>query len=695
MTDLAPLLFEIGTEELPPKALRRLAEALLQEVVGGLQKVGLAHGDSHVYAAPRRLAIHIDALAARQADRDIERRGPAVQAAYDADGKPTPAAMGFARSCGVDIDDLERMVTDKGEWLLWRTREAGKPVAELLPDILRTALERLPVPRRMRWGAGEETFVRPVHWLVLLYGKDILPFAAFGRQAGRLSYGHRFHHPQAITLAHADDYTTALAEPGQVVVDYRQRRQSIRRQVEEEAVAAGGQAVISDALLDEVTGMNEWPVAVRGDFDERFLDLPAEVLISAMGGHQKYFHVVDGDDRLLPVFVTVSNIASHDMAVVRHGNERVIRPRLADAAFFWQQDRSRPLAQRIDELARVLFQKQLGTLREKATRLVALSSFLAQALRLDSVTAERAAVLAKCDLLTEMVGEFPELQGVMGRYYALADGEDERVAMALEEQYRPRHAGDRLPASDHGRVLALADKLDTLVGIFAIGQQPTGDRDPFALRRAALGILRILVEESLPLDLSALIEAALDGYRRQGLAVADDVADALQGFFVDRLRGYCLDQGIDADVFAAVRACRPSSPADFVRRLQAIAVFRQRPEAASLAAANKRIRNILRKSGGEVPSDIDSALFVEAAETRLFQCLTQLADEVAPLFAEARYDDALARLAGLHEPVDAFFDDVMVMADEPALRANRLALLQALSSLFLKVADISLLQQAG
>ena len=695
MTSSAPLLFEIGTEELPPKALQRLADALLQGLVDGLDKVGLTHGESHVYAAPRRLAVHIEALAARQPDRHVERRGPAVQAAFDDAGQPTPAALGFARSCAVDIDALQRLVTDKGEWLLWQAQEAGKGVAELLPEILTAALDRLPIPRRMRWGAGEETFVRPVHWLVLLYGHEVLPFSAFGHQAGRLSFGHRFHHPQAISLSCADDYVRDLEVTGQVMVDRLCRRQSIRQQVEAQALAAGGKAVINEALLDEVTGMNEWPVAVRGDFDRRFLELPAEVLISAMGGHQKYFHVVDSDGQLLPVFITVSNIASRDMEIVREGNERVIRPRLSDAAFFWQQDRAQPLAARVDALARVLFQKQLGTLQQKTVRLVALSSFLARQLALDVSQVERAALLAKCDLLTDMVAEFPELQGLMGRYYAAADGEDSAVATALEEQYHPRHAGDSLPRTDFGRVLALADKIDTLVGIFALGQQPTGDRDPFALRRAALGVLRILVEEKLPLTLAALIDASATTYRRQDITVDAAVAEDLYVFFIDRLRGYCLDQGIGADVFAAVRACKPLAPADFVTRLQAVTAFRQRPEAAGLAAANKRIRNLLRKSGVAAPLLIEEALFVEGAEKNLYEVMSQLTADVAPMLAAGRYREALARLAQLHEPVDVFFEHVMVMVEDDALRANRLALLQALSALFLEVADISLLQQAG
>ena len=691
----ASLLFEVGTEELPPKALVRLAEALRDGIVAGLDKAGLDHGVTRVFGAPRRLAVLVEGLVTAQADREVERRGPSLKAAYDAEGRPTPAATGFARSCGVEVAALETLSSPKGEWLVWRGVQSGQATAELLPAILDRALDTLPIPRRMRWGDGDETFVRPVHWLVLVHGDTVVPYRRFGIEAGRMSRGHRFHHPEAIEIASADDYAERLAAEGHVMSDPEARRQRIREQVEAEARAAGGRAVIDEALLTEVTGMSEWPVAIRGDFDARFLEIPAEVLVAAMQGHQKYFPVVDADGGLLPAFVTVSNIESRDPAVVRRGNERVIRPRLADAAFFWEQDRAVRLEARLPELGRVLFQQRLGSLLDKTHRLLALSTTLAGPLAADPVRAERAALLAKCDLLTDMVGEFPELQGVMGHYYARHDGEEAEVAQAIEEHYLPRQAGDRLPASVLGRLLALADRLDTLVGIFAIGRAPTGDRDPFALRRAALGFLRIVVEEGLPVDLDALIAEAVAIYRRQGVEIPDETREAVYEFMVERLRGYCLEQGVAADVFAAVRACRPVCPADFMRRLAAVTAFRARPEAASLAEANKRIRNILRKAGEAIPEAVDPECLVEPAERSLFEAVGRLSDEVAPLLADADYDAVLARLAGLHAPVTAFFDAVMVMADDRDLRRNRLALLKALADLFLGVADISLLQQTG
>ncbi len=695
MSASATLLFEVGTEELPPKALRRLAEALRDGVVDGLGAAGLGHGPARALAAPRRLAVVVEAVDPVQADRELERKGPALEAAFDAEGRPTPAALGFARSCGVDVEALETLSTAKGEWLVWRGRQRGRPAAELLPGILDRSLDGLPIPRRMRWGEGDETFVRPVHWLVLLHGDAVVPYRRFGIEAGRETRGHRFHRPAPIVIERADDYVRRLETTGYVVVDPDERRERIRAGVEAEARAAGGHAVVDEVLLDEVTGMSEWPVAIRGGFDRRFLELPPEVLVSAMKGHQKYFHVVDDDGGLMPVFVTVSNIESRDPGVVRHGNERVIRPRLADAAFFWRQDRAVRLEARLPELGRVLFQKRLGSLLDKTHRLLALSTVLAGAVGADPGQAERAALLSKCDLLTAMVGEFPELQGIMGRHYALHDGEDVPVALAIEEHYLPRQAGDRLPASALGRVLALADRLDTLVGIFAIGQAPTGDRDPFGLRRAALGFLRIVLDEALEVDLDSVVGEAIGVYRRQGVDVPEGTAEALYEFMVERLRGHCLEQGIAADVFAAVRACRPGRPADFVRRLEAVASFRSLPEAASLAAANKRIRNILRKADDASFGTVDPDRLVEPAERALYEVVERLGAEVEPLLAAADYDAVLSRLARLHDPVGRFFDEVMVMADDDALRRNRLALLDRLAGLFLRVADISLLQQAG
>jgi len=695
MSDRRTLLFELGSEELPPKALFRLSEALRAEVVDGLAKADLTHGTVDVYATPRRLAVLIRDLAGAQADREVERRGPALQAAFDEDGKPRPAVLGFAKSCGVEIDDLERMETPKGTWLIHRFLQQGQTVAELLPALLTTALERLPIPKRMRWGALDEQFVRPVHWLVLLFGEEVIPFSIFGVTSDRVTYGHRFHAPEALSLAGADDYPAALENQGHVQPGFVSRREGIKAQVEACAAGLGGRAVIDPTLLDEVTGMIEWPLAVVGHFDERFLAVPHEALISAMKGHQKYFHIVSDAGDLMPAFVTISNIESREPDVVRSGNERVIRARLADAAFFWEQDRAHPLADHVEALKRVLFQKALGTLHDKSERLVDLAAHIAAALGDEVEAARRAAVLAKCDLLTGMVGEFPELQGIMGRYYARHDGEPDSVAQALEEQYLPRFAGDALPASTTGRALAIADKLDTLVGIFAIGQAPTGDRDPFALRRSALGILRMMVEDELPLDLMDLIGVASMAYENQGLSVTDEVRQSIFEFMIDRLRAYFADQSVDADVFAAVRTCRPTRPADFARRVQAVESFRQRPEAGGLAEANKRIRNILRKSGETIPETVDQELFIEPAEKNLHSAVSAVQAKLALHDRSEDYSQILDWLASLHGPVDAYFEAVMVMADDAGVRANRLAQLQVLSNMFLQVADISALQQAG
>ena len=689
-------LLEIGTEELPPKALRRLSEALAEAFAAGLDKAGLDHEDIIPYASPRRLALRVRALETVKAGGVQERRGPALAAAFDEDGAPTAAALGFARSCGVTVDELETLKNDKGAWLVYRSRQPDQPVAGLLPALVADALAALPIPRRMRWGRLEESFVRPVHWLVMLLGETVVPATFFGLEAGRETRGHRFHHPDALYLSDPVAYAPLLESEGRVMADFAARREAIRAQVEAAAAEAGGTAVIDEALLEEVTGMVEWPVALVGGFDERFLEVPAEALVSAMKGHQKYFHMVDEAGRLLPRFVTVSNIESRDPAVVRAGNERVIRPRLADADFFWTQDRRHSLASRIDGLAQVVFQEKLGSLRDKCERLVPLTVRIAEALGGNSAWAERAAMLAKCDLLTDMVGEFPELQGIMGRYYARHDGEPEEVAEALDEQYLPRFAGDRLPATATGQALAVADRLDTLTGIFGIGLLPSGDKDPFALRRAALGVLRILVERRLDLDLVPLLEAAVAGYQaRNGLRFDNTLVAQVFDFMMERLRAYYQERGIAPDVFEAVLARRPGRPLDFDARLRAVETFRRLPEAESLAVANKRISNILRKAAGPVPEAVEAALLQEPAERDLAAELARLEAEVRPLLAERDYGAALQRLAALRGPVDRFFDEVMVMAEDPALRDNRLALLNTLRRLFLQVADLSCLQHNG
>ncbi len=694
--DRRDLLLEIGTEELPPRGLRHLSEALAASFGAGLERLGLCHEGILPYASPRRLALRVRALEAVRRGGETVRRGPALAAAFDGDGMPTQAAHGFARSCGVAVEALETLRSEKGAWLVYRSREPDQPVAELLPALVTESLAALPIGRRMRWGDLDESFVRPVHWLVLLFGDEVVPLSLFGIEAGRETRGHRFHHPEPLPLPSPAVYEERLAVQGRVLADFARRMAVVRDQVEETARQAGGRAVIDEALLAEVTGMVEWPVALAGRFDEQFLDVPPEALVSAMKGHQKYFHVVDEAGTLLPVFVAVSNIESREPAVVRAGNERVIRPRLADAAFFWNQDRRRTLASRIDELDRVVFQKQLGSLRDKCERIAPLAVQIAAALGGNSTWAERAALLSKCDLLTEMVGEFPELQGIMGRYYARHDGEPEEVAEALDEQYMPRQAGDRLPASVTGQALAVADRLDSLTGIFGIGLVPTGDKDPFALRRAALGVLRILIERRLDLDLVPLLEAAVAAYRvRNGLRFDATLVEQVFDFMMERLRAYYQEQGIGAAVFAAVLARRPGRPLDFDARLRAVDAFRRLPEAASLAAAHKRIANILRKAGGGVPDAVDARLLREDAERELAAALSRLEGEVAPLLAGRDYTAALTRLAALRAPVDRFFDEVMVMVEDAALRANRLALLDALRRLFLRVADLSHLPQAG
>lgn len=685
-------LVELGTEELPPKALKKLSQAFTSGIVEGFKAAGLAHLEVHGYAAPRRLAVMVEALEERQADKQSERRGPAVQAAYDGDGMPTKALQGFARSCGVEIEQLETLETDKGSWLVYRSEEKGKSAQELIPDIVRKSLDKLPIPKRMRWGDLNAEFVRPVHWLVLLFGDELVETELLAVQSGRETRGHRFHYPDKISIAQPTEYAPLLETEGRVVAKFETRREAVRGQVDEAATKLGGKAVIDEALLDEVTGMVEWPVAVAGSFEEKFLDVPAEALISAMKGHQKYFHVVDAAGKLMPNFITVSNIDSKDISAVRAGNERVIRPRLSDAEFFWNQDRKHTLEQNREALKTVVFQKQLGAVFDKSERIAALAGIIAEYLGVGKEEGIRAGQLAKCDLMSEMVGEFPELQGIMGRYYAEHDGEVAAVAAAMDEQYMPRFAGDELPSGQVGQALAVADKLDTLVGIFGIGQPPTGSKDPFALRRAALGVLRIIIEQRLPLDLRALIGQSIELYRTGGCEFESNLNSQVFDFMMERLRVYYIDAGIAQDVFESVLAVPPTPvhPYDFDKRVRAVDSFRALPEADALAAANKRASNILRQAkeqGISVPDDINSALLQENAETALYEKIGEFVQG-----KEIIYEDALHELAGLREPVDQFFDDVMVMVEDEAVRNNRLALLQRLRDLFLLIADVSYLQ---
>ncbi len=687
-------LVELGTEELPPKALKKLSEAFTAGIVDGFAKAGLPHGAVHTYAAPRRLAVWIEALATAQPDKATERRGPALQAAFGPDG-PTKAALGFAASCGVTMDQLERLETDKGSWLVYRGMEKGKPTQALIPAIVQQSLDTLPIPKRMRWGDLSAEFVRPVHWLVLLFGNEVIDAEILAVKSGRETRGHRFHHPATLYITEPAAYAPLLQTEGRVVASFGDRREAIRGQVQAAAVKLGGTAVIDDALLDEVTGMIEWPMAIAGSFEERFLAVPAEALISAMKGHQKYFHVVDNHGQLMPNFITVSNIESKDVSAVRGGNERVIRPRLTDAEFFWNQDRKGRLESQREVLKNVVFQQQLGTVFDKSERIAALAGFIAEQLGGKKVDGIRAGQLAKCDLMTHMVGEFPELQGIMGRYYAQHDGEHEAVANAMDEQYMPRFAGDELPKGVIGQAVAIADKLDTLVGIFGIGQLPTGSKDPFALRRAALGVLRNIIEQQLPLDLTALIDESIAHYKVSGREFASHLDGQVFDFMMERLRAYYQDVGIAVDVFEAVRAVNATRPYDFDQRVRAVQPFLLLPEAKSLIAANKRAANLIDQAKEKriyAPDVVDSSLLKENTEKALAESIQSVTETVKPMLAQFDYTSALQRMAALREPVDAFFDQVMVMVDDEQLRLNRLALLRKVRNLFQEVADVSRLQ---
>jgi len=689
-------LVEVGTEELPPKALRKLMDAFAAGIQDGIEKNRLGHGEIRAFASPRRLAVIISVLEARQEDRDVKRKGPPVSIAFDDQGQATKAALAFAKKCGVEVDDLEREKTDAGEWLSLTAREAGQSSASLMPGIVQQSLDALPIPRRMRWGDHTEEFVRPVHWLIMLHGTAVIPGAVLGIESSNKTRGHRFHTNGELEIESPADYVSTLESPGYVIADFVLRREKIVELVADAAKNAGGVAVGDDALYDEVTALTEWPVSLTGSFDEDFLALPREVIVATLTNHQRYFPVADKQGALLPAFITLANLESREPDRVRDGNERVIRPRLADAAFFWSTDQQVALGDRTEALKNVVYQKGLGSLHDKSMRVAALAGLLADQLGVDKELPTRAAVLAKCDLLTGMVGEFPELQGTMGAYYARADKEADAVARAIGDQYLPRFAGDALPATIDGQVLALADKLDTLAGIFVLGKKPTGNRDPFGLRRAALGVIRILIEKKLELDVVAAIKAAVV----QQPASGEDlglISDSLHDFLLERLKSYFLDSGNDytADMFEAVRVRQPTSLLDFEDRLHAVVVFLGLEQSVSLAAANKRTANILRQAEFRAAeTTLDAALFSDDAERVLFQAMQSAKEDVVPLIRNRAYSDSLRRLAELRVPVDSFFDDVMVMTDDAATRNNRLALLAELRELFLGVADISRLTPA-
>jgi len=682
-------LVEIGTEELPPKALKTLATSFADNVEAELNQAGLTFDKIEWFAAPRRLAVKVLNLATQQPSKEIEKRGPAVSAAFDAEGKPTKAAEGWARGCGITVEQAERIATDKGEWLVHRAKIEGQPTKNLLNDIVANALVKLPIPKPMRWADKTVQFIRPVHTVTMLLGDELIEGEILGVASARTIRGHRFLGEKEFEIQHADQYPQLLREKGSVVADFNERKAEILAKSQAKATALGGVADIEESLLEEVTSLVEYPNVLAAKFEERFLEVPAEALVYTMKGDQKYFPIYDKDGKLLPHFIFVSNINPEDPTAIIEGNEKVVRPRLTDAEFFFKTDLKQKLVDRLPRLETVLFQQQLGTLKDKTDRIEQLAGEIAKQIGADEAKAKRAGLLSKCDLMTNMVFEFTDTQGVMGMHYARHDGEDEEVAVALNEQYMPRFAGDELPKSLVASAVALADKFDTLTGIFGIGQAPKGSADPFALRRAALGALRIIVEKNLPLDLEDLVKksAALFGDKLTNQNVVADVVD----FMLGRFRAWYQDEGIAVDVIQAVLARRPTRPADFDARVRAVSHFRTLDSAEALAAANKRVSNILAKADAAI-GEINLTACVEPAEKALAEAVLALRTEVKPLIAKGDYTAVLDKLANLRAPVDNFFDNVMVNAEDPALRQNRLAILNTLQDLFLQVADISVLQ---
>ena len=682
-------LVEIGTEELPPKALKTLATSFADNVEAELNQAGLTFDKIEWFAAPRRLAVKVLNLATQQPSKEIEKRGPAVSAAFDAEGKPTKAAEGWARGFGITVEQAERIATDKGEWLVHRAKIEGQPTKNLLNSIVANALAKLPIPKPMRWADKTVQFIRPVHTVTMLLGDELIEGEILGVASARTIRGHRFLGEKEFEIQHADQYPQLLREKGSVVADFNERKAEILAKSQAKATALGGVADIEESLLEEVTSLVEYPNVLAAKFEERFLAVPAEALVYTMKGDQKYFPIYDKDGKLLPHFIFVSNINPEDPTAIIEGNEKVVRPRLTDAEFFFKTDLKQKLVDRLLRLETVLFQQQLGTLKDKTDRIEQLAGEIAKQIGADEAKAKRAGLLSKCDLMTNMVFEFTDTQGVMGMHYARHDGEDEEVAVALNEQYMPRFAGDELPKSLVASAVALADKFDTLTGIFGIGQAPKGSADPFALRRAALGALRIIVEKNLPLDLEDLVKksAALFGDKLTNQNVVADVVD----FMLGRFRAWYQDEGIAVDVIQAVLARRPTRPADFDARVRAVSHFRTLDSAEALAAANKRVSNILAKANAAI-GEINLTACVEPAEKALAEAVLALRTEVQPLIAKGDYTAVLDKLANLRAPVDSFFDNVMVNAEDPALRQNRLAILNTLQGLFLQVADISVLQ---
>jgi len=683
------LIIELGTEELPPKQLRTLAQAFSDSIETQLNKADIAFNSIKFLASPRRLAVSVTALSTGQSDKIVEKRGPAISSAFDADGNATKAAQGWARSNGITVEQAERLKTDKGEWLLFKAEVKGQATVELIPAMVEQALTKLPIAKPMRWGSNTMQFIRPTKTLTILFGAELVDATVLGCQSARIIRGHRFHCDKELVLDHADNYETLLREEGFVIADYEERKALVKQQVIAAADAEHGVAEIDDDLLEEVSSIVEWPITYVGSFEDKFLNVPSEALIYTMKDNQKYFPLLDNDGKLMARFIFVSNIDSKEPKQVIEGNEKVVRPRLADAEFFYNQDQKVTLESRIDSLESILFQKQLGTLKEKSHRIAELAKIIATKIDTNAVDAHRAGLLCKTDLMTDMVLEFPDVQGVMGMYYARFDGESEDVALALNEQYMPRFAGDQLPGSLVACSVALADKFDTLVGIFGIGQLPKGDKDPFALRRAAIGALRIIVEKDLDLDLTDLVKASAALY---GDKLTSEVETSVVDFMLGRFNAWYQDQNVATDIVKAVMARRPTRPSDFNKRIEAVTAFRALDASKSLAAANKRVGNILAKTEDVISDTVDTSLLSENAEKALADVVDKLTADLAPVFAVSDYNQALTKLAQLQAPVDEFFDNVMVMCDDQAIKLNRLALLNILRNQFLNVADISLLQ---
>ena len=688
MAERKSLLVEIGTEELPPKHLCALSTAFQQAMQAGLTKATLAFSDIEAFATPRRLALLIKDLESQQTEQTVEKKGPALNKAYDEQGQPSNALLGFMKSCGATIQTLEQSVSNKGTWIVYRSTSPGKSLAELLPNIIQHALKQLPIAKPMRWSNLEIQFIRPVHWITILYGTETIACSVLGKIASNITYGHRFHHPEAISLHQADDYPHALQQ-AYVIPSFEERLSLIKTQISDHANNINATPITPNDLLEEVTNIVEWPTAMAANFDKNLLAVPAEALISAMQNHQKCFALTDKNGQLLPHFIFISNIVSKQPQTVIAGNEKVMRARLEDAAFFFEMDEKIPLAQRLDALKRVVFHHKLGSVYDKTQRMIKLSAVLAKELNADKSLCTTATQLAKTDLVTDMVFEFPELQGIMGYYYAQKDQLPKEVAIAIRDHYLPRYAGDHLPSNLIACIVALTDRIDTLTALFAIGHPPTGDKDPFALRRAANGILRILIENELPLDLLTLSQSSLKilGHEQANIEIQ------LIDFYFERLRAWYQEQGTAPDTLAAVIAQRPTIPLDFAKRVQAVTHFRTLAEAPKLTAANKRVSNILKKQTVEIKSLVfESSLSEQEAERDLAQQLQVQADKIKPLQQQKAYTKLLSSLASLQTPIDRFFDEVMVMVDDVKLRNNRLALLQQLRALFLSVADLSLLQ---